>query len=240
MNERWAIYIDIEGFSVLYPEGDDALWALNKLMLAIHSIGKLVFPELPDRLFAHQVGDGFLIVSNFHEDNLDRAASIATVLMKFITSYGLFARAIISEGGLSGINRLCPDEVLDDCIEEDPLTVRMGAGLMTIFPVMGTALINAVSIDKIAPKGPILVLPMTYRDRLSSNFLTTAIEGSETMAIDWIHTEGELLTTIKAKANLELPSPKDIEILLVQYMSKHKLPSEWVNSCSNYLGVIHV
>ena len=72
------IYIDIVGFSALYPEGNDGLWALNKLMLAIHRIGKNVFPEPTDRLFAHQLGDGFLIVSDFHEESLDRAAVVNT------------------------------------------------------------------------------------------------------------------------------------------------------------------
>ena len=78
MDNRWAIYIDIVGFSALYPEGNDALWALNKLMLAIHRIGKNVFIEPPDRLFAHQLGNGFLIVSDFHEESLDRAAVVNT------------------------------------------------------------------------------------------------------------------------------------------------------------------
>ncbi len=97
MDERWAIYIDIEGFSALYPEGDGALWALNRLMFAIHRIGKNVFPESLDRLFAHQLGDGFLITSDFHEENLDRAASITILLMKYITEFGFFARATIAE-----------------------------------------------------------------------------------------------------------------------------------------------
>ena len=238
MDDRWAIYIDIEGFSALYPEGNDAMWALNKLMLAIHRIGKLVFPEPPDRLFAHQVGDGFLIVSDFYEENLDRAASIAIVLMKFITSFGLFARATIAEGGLSGITGCYPKEVLDDCRKGDALVATMGAGLMTIYPVMGTALINAVGIDKRAPRGPMLALPVSYRERLSSNILSKVIDDdTHIMALDWVHTEGNLLTEIKTMANLEFPSSNNLEILLSNYISKHNLPTEWEKSCSHYLGV---
>ena len=171
MNNSWAIYIDIEGFSALYPEGNDALWALNKLMLAVHRIGKNVFPEPPERLFAHQLGDGFLIVSDFHEEDLNRAASIATLLMKFITSFGVFARGAIAEGELSGITGCYSNEVMNECDNGDWSTSRMGAGLMTIFPVMGTALINAVGIDKRSPKGPLLTLPKNYSDRISSSFI---------------------------------------------------------------------
>ena len=113
MDNRWAIHIDIEGFSALYPEGNDVMWGLNKLMVGIHRIGRNVFPEPPDRLFVNQLGDGFLIVSDFHEENLDRAASIAIVLMKFITSFSIFCRATIAEGGISGITGLYSNEVMN-------------------------------------------------------------------------------------------------------------------------------
>ena len=240
MDDSWAIYIDIEGFSAFYTEGNDALWALNRLMLAIYRIGKLVFPEPPDRLFVHQLGDGFLIVSDCHEAILDRAASIATVLMKFITSFGLFARASVAEGDLSDITGCYPKEVMDNCRQGDTLVATMGAGSMIISPVMGTSLINAVGIDKIAPKGPMLTLPISFRKRLSSNIISKAIVDTPIMAIDWIHTEGDHLTKIKTKANLEFPSPKNLEICLGNYMSKHKLPSEWKNSCYKYLDIKHV
>jgi len=237
MDDRWAIYIDIEGFSALYPEGNDALWALNKLMLAIHRIGKNVFPEPPDRLFAHQLGDGFLIASEFHEKNLDRAVTIATILMKFITSFGVFARGTIAEGDLSGITSCYSDEVMKECEKDGWSTSRMGAGLMTIFPVMGTALINAVGIDKRSPKGPLLTMSSNCKDRLSGVFKVIDIPNTELVTVDWVHTDFEGLTDIRDKAFLKYPSPENLEILIKNYLSKHKLPEEWVNSCSTYLGV---
>lgn len=237
MDERWAIYIDIEGFSALYPEGNDALWALNKLMLAIHRIGKNVFPEPPDRLFAHQLGDGFLIASDFHEKKLDRAVSIAIVLMKFITSFGVFARATIAEGGLSGITGCYSDEVMNECEKNGWSTSRMGAGLMTIFPVMGTALINAVGIDKRSPKGPLLSMAASYKERLSDCFMISDIRETELIAIDWVHTDFDELTNIREKAFLKYPNPENLEILVKKYLAKHQLPKEWVSSCSTYMGV---
>jgi len=237
MEGRWAIYIDVEGFSALYPEGNDAMWALNKLMLAVHRIGKLTYPKPVDRLFAHQIGDGFLIVSDFHEENLNRAASIAIVLMKFITSFGVFARASIAEGELAGISGCYPREVTDDFREGDNLVATMGSGLMTIFPVMGTALINAVGIDKRAPKGPMLTLPQGYRSRITSSILSKVVGNTGIIAIDWVHADFELITQIKSEANLEFPSPDNLEVRLANYLSKHELPSEWRDSCSSYLGV---
>jgi len=235
--ERWAIYIDIEGFSALYPEGNDALWALNKLMLAVYRIGTMVYSESPDRIFAHQVGDGFLIVSDFHEENLERAVSIAIVLMKFITSFGLFARASISEGELGDIVGCYPKEVTDNTRKSDDSSAPMGAGLMTIFPVMGTALINAVGVDKRAPRGPIFSAPSEYSSRLPEHIITKDIEGSQNIAIDWVNTESSLLTEIKEGALLEFPSKDNLHTLLETYIGKHTLPQDWVQSCKTYLGI---
>ncbi|MBX9637513.1 MAG: hypothetical protein E6Q60_07385 [Nitrosomonas oligotropha] len=241
MDKRWAIYIDIEGFSALYPDGDGALWALNRLILAIHRIGKNVFPESPDRLFAHQLGDGFLIISDFHEENLDRAASIAILLMKYITRFGVFARATIAEGDLSDITGCYPDEVMNDC-DEDTFISSMGEGLMTIFPVMGAALINAVGIDKISPKGPLFTMPSAYKERLSSLFIIRDIPDAEIITLDWIHTEFERLVEIRDKAILEYPNQKELESFVRDYITKHKnkLTSEWIASCSTYLGVVNI
>lgn len=241
MDERWAIYIDIEGFSALYPERDGALWALNRLMFAIHRIGKNVFPESPDRLFAHQLGDGFLITSDFHEENLDRAASITILLMKYITEFGVFARATIAEGDLSGITGCYPDEIMNDC-DEGTLSSRMGEGLMTIFPVIGTVLINAVGIDKrSSKKGPLLAMPSAYKNRLSSLFIIRDIPDTTISTIDWIHTEFEGLVKIRDKAKLGYPNPKELELFVRNYIikHKHKLPTEWIDSCSTYLGVVN-
>ena len=235
--ERWAIYIDIEGFSALYPEGNDALWGLNKLMLATHRIGSMVYPEPPDRLFAHQVGDGFLIVSDFHEENLDRAFSIAIVLMKFITSFGVFARASVAEGEHADVVGCYPNEVVDELRRGQGTTAIMGAGVMTIFPTMGTALINAVGIDKVSPKGPLFTAPKSYSSRISEDFKIHDICNSSNIAIDWVHTESELIEEIAKKALLKYPPPQNLKTLIVKYIKKHSLTGEWVASCKKYMGV---
>lgn len=232
MDDRFAIYVDIEGFSELYSEGNTVLWSLNRLMYAIHRIGKYVFPKGSDCLFAHQLGDGFLIISDFHEENLDRAASIATFLMKYITSFGVFARETIVEGGLSGIAGCYPDEVIND-------SNCMGEGLITTFPVMGTALIKAVGIGKISPKGPLLTLSSQFKQRLSNSFITKDVPNSEIIAIDWIHTECDLLSEITTKSTLDHPTSFDLETKLKNYIIRHnnKLSSEWKDSCKEYLGL---
>lgn len=110
---RWCIYIDILGFGGLW-ESDmtKALRTLRELMNAIIQIGKQVYPIEGDRLFVHQVGDGFAIVSDFHEDSLERPISIAITLMRHVVAYtGYFASAAIAEGDFSGIRSCYPEEV---------------------------------------------------------------------------------------------------------------------------------
>lgn len=78
--DRWAIFIDLEGFRALYDKENLVLLSLGELMAGIYHVGCKCFPESPDRLFAHQLGDGFVIVSDFHEESLDRPIAIAMVL----------------------------------------------------------------------------------------------------------------------------------------------------------------
>ena len=66
MGSRWSIYIDSEGFDALYETDDQILLSLGDLMEGIYLIGPHCYLEKPDRIFAHQTGDGFAIVSVTH------------------------------------------------------------------------------------------------------------------------------------------------------------------------------
>ena len=124
--ERWAIYIDIQGFSVLWDIEDQVLLSLGELMRAITGIGRLCYPDSPDRLFAHQFGDGFLVISDFGEESLERCTTIAIALLRHVAASGRFAKAAIVEGQMSDIKNCYPKEVLD-CLESE-LTVSLNMG----------------------------------------------------------------------------------------------------------------
>ena len=74
---RWSIWIDIEGFSAQWSQERRSMRGLGFLMSGILTLGETVFPADGDRLFAHQFGDGFIIVSDFHEPDLERCAAVA-------------------------------------------------------------------------------------------------------------------------------------------------------------------
>lgn len=235
MSERWSIYIDIEGFSALWEKENDVLWSLGELMRAIFRLGRLCYPREPDRLFAHQFGDGFLVVSDFHEESLERCATIAVALMRHVAASGRLARAAISEGELSDIQGCYPREVLD-CLEGDH-TVSLHMGLMTISPVMGTALIRAVGIDKIAPRGPLVAIHSAKAGRLGASVPHRAVPGRDLASIDWVHMESEALAQLQHDASIAAPSPAELETLLRTYCDEHPVPPEWRQSVNDLLGV---
>jgi hypothetical protein len=138
-------------------------------MEGIHSIGERCYPESPHRLFAHQTGDGFVIVSEFGAVSLEVPAAIAIVLLRHVAARGRFAKASIGEGEFADIWGCYPARIREARIGED--SVRLGGGVMTVFPVMGTALIDAVGVGKRSPSGSLLTVASRNSARLPTGCL---------------------------------------------------------------------
>jgi hypothetical protein len=237
VSDSWSIYIDIEGFSVLWDKDDQVLWSLGELMRAIFRLARQCYPREPDRLFAHQFGDGFVVVSDFYEESLERCATVATAIMRHVAGSGCFARGGISEGQLSDIQGCYPKEVLEG-LERDQ-TVSLEMGIMTINPVMGTALTRAVGVHKVAPRGPLLAIHSSKASRLGASVSRMPIPDAELMSIDWVHMQSDLLTSLQQRARLNSPSPADLEASLDRYCQQHDLPPEWKANVREFLRVPH-
>jgi hypothetical protein len=235
MSDRWSIYIDIEGFSALWEKEDQVLWSFGELMRAIFRVARQCYPREPDRLFAHQFGDGFLVASDFHEESLDRCATIGVALMRHVAATGRLARASISEGELSDIQSCYPKEVRD-CLEGDH-TVSLHMGVMTINPVIGTALIRAVGVDKVAPRGPLMVVHSSKATRLGPTIPQAPIPNSELLSIDWVHMQSPLLSAVQQRAGLSAPTPDSLETTLRRYSQERKVPTDWRESVHDLLHI---
>ena len=203
-------------------------------MLAIFRMARNCYPSDPERLFVHQFGDGFLIVSEFHEQSLERCVTIAVALMRHVAACGLFARATIAEGEIAGIEGCYPREVLA-CLDGDS-RVRLHDGLMTITPVMGTALIRAVRLDKKGPKGPLVLIEATKAQRLGGIPHQVTSDG-EYAVIDWVHSEPSSLAEVQKVANIRTPSEFHLEESIKQYVAKNDLPPAWKESVREFLMV---
>lgn len=212
MEERWAVWIDIEGFGTLYHRENLILEALGDLMEGIFLIGEQCYPESPDRLFAHQTGDGFIIVSEFGVDSLEVPVAISIALLQHVAARGRFAKASIGEGSFADIMGCYPKRIRDRCQD---MTLSLGGGLMTLFPVMGTALINAVSVAKRSQPGALLTLAHGNWERLPSECIVRKAD-RDIISIDWIHSDLPLVSGLQRKAGLSASSPDQVRDALIQ------------------------
>jgi hypothetical protein len=231
---RWAIYIDIEGFSTLYDRENQVLLALGDLMEGIFLIGARCYPESPERIFAHQTGDGFVIVSEFGSESLEVPVSIAIALLRHIAARGRFGKAAIGEGDFADITGCYPQIVREALIGDS--SVRMGGSIMTLFPVMGTALIDAVGVEKRSPSGALLTTSSDNQSRMPSSCVMTELHGARVISIDWVHSDLPLVTALQKYAGLGKPSATAIERAFNLYCDNQQPPEHWVESTARFLG----
>jgi hypothetical protein len=239
MDSRWGLNIDIEGFSNLYESGDAnqtrAIWGLQELMRSIIQIGIKVFPGNPaknfsDRIFAHQFGDGFIVVSDFQETDASRCIALATSLTRHMLTKGFATKAAISTGSMSDINGCYPDEMRN----AKNGTLGLGMGLMTSIPVMGTALTKAHKLGS-RVSGNVVVIDNSQFLTLPSGLISKT--DSNISYINWYSDNHELARSISQKADLNFSSEIELDKLFASYIETDPQPPEkWVvgsNSTKN-------
>jgi hypothetical protein len=235
VRERWAIYIDIEGFGALYDRETTVLEALGDLMEGIYAIGTKFYPESPHRLFAHQTGDGFVVVSEYGASSLEVPASIAVALLRHVAGRGRFAKASIGEGEFADIWGCFPASIRQARQSDD--SVPLGGGLMTIFPVMGTALIDAVGVARRSPSGSILTIAKQKISRLPEECVLRDVGNQDVTSIDWVHSELPLVPRLQSVCGLRTPTAREIEAAFRRYSSQQQPPQRWVDGTAALLGL---
>lgn len=232
---RWAINIDLEGFGHLYDKEDLVLLSLGELMEGILQIGAQYYPESPDRIFAHQIGDGFVIVSDFPEEDLRRPVAIALSLLRHVAHSGRYAKATISDGDFADILSCYPSSVINAAGPDK--RVRLGRGIMTLFPVMGTALIRTISVAKKCPSGPLLALAIENRERIPDGLIVHEVSSQGIILVDWIHSKNELARDIAVKSHLNWPDTSIVTRQLKEYCQTQKVKEEWKTSVRDFLRI---
>jgi hypothetical protein len=224
---RWSIWIDIEGFSSLYQvDQSRAIFALGFLMEAIFLIGSKIYPKAPERLFVHQFGDGFVIVSDFPEASAERPIAIAICLMRHLIAAGIACKSGIACGGFADVSGCYPQVVLEQV--SNGHLVNVGEGLMTITPVMGTTLIASHKLSG-KRKGAVLLLHDACFTTIPEGIVVRKAEYS---TVDWVHSNLDITRRISREAGLIYLNPAEAEISLRQYINSNKLNvgEEWTLS----------
>ncbi len=198
---------------------------LSDLMGDLYKIGTRIYSDEFNRLFIHQIADGFIIYSHFSDLGLVRPISIATALMQSTALRGGFTRAAISHGKMFDIRSLYHREIIDNLSDG---RIRLGSGIMNIFTVMGNGLVNSYKLLMTKPKGPRLLLDGDLESRLKDIKISIIDRYSDHIGIDWIHSEISLVSNILTKIDIQPPSPKNIErIVRNNIASNDKLSIEW-------------
>lgn len=197
---------------------------LCSLMEGIYYIGTNVCPDTPNRLFAHQIGDGFILVSEFAERSPEFPLAIGVFLLRQILLAGGMGKCAVSQGKFGDITGCYPDLIRN--ASDDSGIIHLGAGLMRLFPVMGSALINSYRLGKLE-SGSLLLVDSDLGPLPSDAIVLKAT--SDYFVVDWVHTQTKELSEIESKTGIKHPSDKRFEDLVKDYMSLYgsSLPPNW-------------
>ena len=252
-NNRWAIFLDIEGFSH-FKTDNEFYRSVETILSTIYLIGSKVYNESPERLFVHHIGgDGFLIVSDFAEKDLSRPIAITTILMRSLVLNGFVGKAGISVGDFADISGCWPrfsklvendlpklkcdfGEYVDPAFN-DRTRISIGEGLLFPISVMGKALINSYKTQASGQKGPNLIVDSSLKEMIPKDF-PIITESESQVIIDWLHIENEELNKIASGINDE--SLLDLEQVSknLDYYIQHKsegVSEEWLENAKAFL-----
>ncbi len=232
---RWSVYIDVEGFSATYEDGPQALVSLGSLMEGISFLAESHFQESPNRLFAHHIGDAFIIVSEVASESLEKAVCVASLLMRYVLARGGTCKASISEGDFADVTGCYPKSVQESRVEGG--IHRIGRGIMTVFPVMGTALINAAKVDKRSPSGSLLLVDSSMSSRVPDQYRAEQVPDVGLHSIDWIHADSEQLKSMLNGSGLTNHVAATNVVLMREYIRRNRLKKEWIENTQKYLGL---
>jgi hypothetical protein len=211
--ERWAIYLDIEGTSNIFAADKGRFYqALNALL---DGAGRLL-PKVHPRVNAHQIGgDGFILVADSNEGKPEVPISIAVLLMQVLLINGSVGKGGISEGDFAD-HKSCL-LALRNLHKVGDKTFSLGDGILTVFPVMGTALINAHRRKEHAPSGCLLAIDSAMLETKPEGVLLSQ-SGPDFAVIDWIHTRTATMDDMLKRTRLSLPAPSDLRNRLGAYV----------------------
>ena len=236
--DRWGLYIDVEGFSVIYDNDKfRAICALNELMETLYNIGYSAFSKSRGRTFMHQFGDGFVAVSEFPEETPEQPLAICLAVMRHLIAKGVATKAGISRGGFSDISSDYPPAIKEAAKDNRyvPLGDNGDYGLMTIIPVMGSALTRSHGLLS-RRHGAVLLLDTTAFCGLPSGIITRA---KSPTVIDWVHSDFPLVRELCNLSGLKNIDSSEAEMFLQSYVKDHgtNLSREWVSSTRDSVGL---
>ena len=196
---KWVLWIDLEGYSYIHrQDSTSANWLLHNLQKDLNKLGTEI---IPDRLFIHQVGDGFILRGDFCDKTLERPLSIAIALMKSSLLQGACLKIAIGIGELYDVQGLYPEEIRG---KQELGCLRIGNGVMTLHTVMGDGLVDSHDYSKCG-KGPLLIVRGNLEYALPYEELIF-LKYEKHIEVDWIHSKAGFAKNICEKLGVSATS----------------------------------
>jgi hypothetical protein len=222
---RWSIFIDVEGFGPLYlKDPTHALISLGVLLDGVFKVGNVL--RSSHRVFAHQIGDGVILVADIPGPKPDGPIAIAIALMRHMLAAGVLGKAAVSLGDFADVRGCYPPSIRDNMDARG--AIRIGDGLMTIFTVMGSALIAAYKLSAKRSGACLLVDGEAY-----SELPEYVKAGVGSLAIvDWVHSAIPAASQVAKEAGLTMVTNDRAEEMLRSYLRTHRagLRSDWIKN----------
>lgn len=225
------MFIDVQGFGALYGSDEtDSLWGLSDLMDGIIKLGRASSQLGVFRLFAHQFGDGFVIVDD-HGSNMRQLISIAVVLHQFVLiKAGHFCGTALERGDFSDVVGCYPETVRES--DSKNRVVMMGDGLMTITPVTGTALIKTYKLLG-QTRGAVIVIPAQFRSELDDELRIS--EEKEKLFINWIESTSPTISKGREILQISGYTASALRELFLKATKRNSCRPEWIEQTSRFL-----
>ena len=119
--------------------------------------------------------------------------------------------------------------------------VRLGAGLMTLSPVMGTAFIRAYRLNDDTPSGPFMVESREHEDRIPSGFVYRSVRDkrkTSLISVDSIKTESPTVARIQDLAFLHTPKAGELVQMIRNYCAEYPcVGRSWSGNLRDFLSV---
>lgn len=232
---RWSIFIDVEGFSKIYSDREGKAYkSLGALIRHIYEVGTKVYLSYSDSLFVHQIGDGFIIVSLANEKDINRAISISCILMRQLLLQGYMSKAAISIGDFADISGCYPNEISK--LYQKSETIQMGHGLLRIFPVMGSTLINSFKLGEVK-SGPNLLIDSQLKENIQMDRLDITEATEKYLQVNWLTASFEEIERVaEILSNPLLIETELLKEIFRQYLDANPLKEQWLKEARKHLS----
>lgn len=238
----WALYIDVEGFSYLYPEHEmKPMSLLTSYIFTLLDSGRSEFSGLTAIQYG---GDGFLLkqLGGTYDKDLRRPLALGCSLMKRALMDGFTLRAQLSIGDSADVQGTYSKSMQDRISQQGAggyLSFYGGIGIGTFSnmlynSVIGTSILNAYRLH--TPKGPLFVMdPLLRPDFIEAGVVFVEKDGA--LLLDWLkHDDAYVRSGMEV---FEIDSTHEYAGALQNYIKKYEqvVPGDWKANAEKLLAM---